>query len=228
MTPSSRALGKSWPSRPCRDSAPPRRDKTPQWSSAYLDRRIGRASTPGYRWELVGFSAWRPLLANYRKPAPVFVKQRLKLTAGGQPSGMPGRSHCQELASSADSLQELASACLRRERGDCLGRLQFSPASTTGLAPARNPYSPDTTHAPGRLRPPPTRRSLPGMPGFNWHSVSRPRRVRRATHGRAKQTTRVREDGSSSLFLQALVTIDTPYRVARARCKPRRNFAGTS
>ena len=166
-------------------------------------------------------------MANYRKPAPVFVKQRLKLTAGANRAGCRGVRAVRN-SRAARIVEELASACLRRERGDCLGRLQFSPASTTGLAPARNPYSPDTTHAPGRLRPPPTRRSLPGMPGFNWHSVSRPRRVRRATHGRAKQTTRVREDGSSSLFLQALVTIDTPYRVARARCKPRRNFAGTS
>ena len=109
---SSRAR-ESWPSRPCRDSAPPRRDKTPQWSSAYLDRRIGRASTPGYRWELVGFRAWRPLLANYRKPAPVFVKQRLKLTACANRAGMPGRSGCQELTSSAD-VAEPASVRLRR------------------------------------------------------------------------------------------------------------------
>ena len=34
-----------------------------------------------HRWELL-FRAWRPLLANYPKPAPAFVKERLKLTAG--------------------------------------------------------------------------------------------------------------------------------------------------
>ena len=41
--------------------------------------------TPGGTPE-TWFTAWRPVLANYRKPAPVFVKQRLKLTASASPT----------------------------------------------------------------------------------------------------------------------------------------------
>ena len=100
MAPSSHALGILAFSA-LGDSVPPRRDKTLQWWSAYLNRRIGRASTPGYRWELVGFRAWRPLLANYRKPAPAFVKQRLKFDGRRQsparrrtPSGTHEQRRC--------------------------------------------------------------------------------------------------------------------------------------
>jgi hypothetical protein len=49
--------------------------------SALGRRKIWAGLHADHRWELL-FRAWRPLLANYAKPAPAFVKERLKLTAG--------------------------------------------------------------------------------------------------------------------------------------------------
>ena len=67
----------SWPSRPCRDSAPPRRDKTPQRSSAYLDRRIGRASSGERLMLLHGVEA---PVGQLPQACSGFVKRRLKFT----------------------------------------------------------------------------------------------------------------------------------------------------
>ena len=51
-----------------------------KFCNGHIDRRIGWASTPGGTPKEL-FEAWRPLLANYRKPAPAFVKERLKFRA---------------------------------------------------------------------------------------------------------------------------------------------------
>ncbi len=60
--------------------------------NGHIDRRIGWASTPGGTPKEL-FEAWRPLLANYRKPAPAFVKQRLKFLANARLTTHLNNSH---------------------------------------------------------------------------------------------------------------------------------------
>ena len=109
-----------------------------KFCNGHIDRRIGWASTPGETPKEL-FEAWRPLLANYRKPAPAFVKERLKFRASAPARRLnraPGVSF-RELASSAD-VGETVLVHSTVNRG-CLGVESWPPSPCVGeLARFRN------------------------------------------------------------------------------------------
>ena len=110
------------------------------------------------------------------KPAPALVNQRLKLTAAPIERGRGVRSvrnsraapmlwnrlrcarggvdrGCPRAASKPPRPRRVGVPNFK-ERGDCLSRLQYSPASTTGLAPARAIQTvPTPPSVPGRFTP---------------------------------------------------------------------------